>query len=123
MSVYVAVVDDVEDISPDYLHVLVVIANWPAQRGHAWRTLLLARAIDCQAWVLGVNRVGEAQGKHHSGDSALVDPMGAVTTAVSERPTLLLGEVDAEMVGTVRERFGFLSDRRPEVYRGLGPAE
>jgi len=96
-----------------------VIANWPSLRGHAWRTLLLARAIDCQAWVLGVNRVGEAQGRHHSGDSALIDPMGAVVASVAERPGVLLGEVDPAEVARLRERFGFLADRRPEVYRRL----
>ncbi len=107
----------------DATDLYLVIANWPAQRGHAWRTLLLARAIDDQAWVLGVNRVGEAQGKHHTGDSALIDPMGAVVASVSEQPDLVLGEVDPDEVRKVRERFGFLADRRPEVYGRLEPTE
>jgi predicted amidohydrolase len=96
-----------------------VIANWPQRRGHAWRTLLMARAMDGQAYVLGVNRVGEAQGRRHRGDSALVDPMGVVVASAAERPAVVLGEVDPGEVRRVRERYGFLADRRPEVYARL----
>ena len=97
----------------------VVIANWPERRGHAWRTLLQARAIDCQAYVLGVNRVGQAQGQEHRGDSALVDPMGLVVASAAATPAVLLGEVDAAEVGRLRQRLSFLADRRPEVYAAL----
>ncbi len=97
----------------------VVIANWPERRGHAWRTLLAARAIDGQCWLLGVNRVGEAEGIDHRGDSALVDPMGEVVAALAEAPGLVVGEVDPVRVREVRDRFGFLSDRRPDLYPNL----
>lgn len=97
----------------------VVIANWPSRRAHAWRTLLAARAIDCQAWVLGVNRVGEAEGHPHRGDTTLLDPWGAVVTTLADRPGVVLDEVDAEVVRQARERFSFLRDRRPEIYRKL----
>ncbi len=97
----------------------IVIANWPVRRAHAWRTLLAARAIDDQAWVLGVNRVGEAQGHPHCGDTTLLDPWGAVVATLAEEPGVVLGEVDAGVVQKARERFGFLNDRRPEIYRQL----
>jgi predicted amidohydrolase len=96
-----------------------VIANWPERRGHAWRTLLRARAIDAQAFILGVNRVGEAQGHPHRGDSALVDPMGEVVSTSAFQPAAVVGEVDPQRVVEVRRRFGFLADRRPEVYGRL----
>jgi predicted amidohydrolase len=99
----------------------LVIANWPEVRGHAWRVLLRARAIDGMAFTLGVNRVGVAEGRVHRGDSALVDPIGHVVAERAHRPGVVLGEVDPAEVRRARERLSFLADRRPEVYRRLGP--
>jgi predicted amidohydrolase len=97
----------------------VVIANWPAHRGQAWRTLLAARAIDDQAWVLGVNRVGEVDGYPHSGDSSLIDPWGMVVATLADEPGIVAGEVAAGVVREARTRFRFLEDRRPDLYRRL----
>lgn len=98
----------------------VVIANWPDRRSHAWRILLQARAIDCQAWVLGVNRVGtDDHGVPHRGDTALVDPMGEVVADLAWEEGVVAGDVDARRVSEVRQRYPFLADRRPEVYRHL----
>jgi predicted amidohydrolase len=97
----------------------VVIANWPSRRAHAWRTLLAARAIDDQAWVLGVNRVGQAEGHPHRGDTSLLDPWGEVVATLANEPGAVVGEVDAAVIATVRQRFRFLDDRRPELYRRL----
>ncbi len=97
----------------------VVIANWPERRSHAWRTLLAARAIDDQAWVLGVNRVGEGEGHLYRGDTTLLDPWGEVTATLADEQGVVLGEVDAEVVRSARERFGFLADRRPDLYRKI----
>jgi predicted amidohydrolase len=96
-----------------------VIANWPARRSDAWRALLVARAIDDQAWVLGVNRVGEAEGHPHRGDTSLVDPWGAVTATLADEAGVVVGEVDPRMVGKARQRLPFLRDRRPDLYRRL----
>lgn len=58
--------------------VLLYIANWPAARANAWSSLLVARAIENQSFVIGVNRVGkDANGIGHSGASAAVSPLGA----------------------------------------------
>jgi predicted amidohydrolase len=97
----------------------VVIANWPTRRAHAWRTLLAARAIDDQAWVLGVNRVGEAEGHPHHGDTSLLDPWGEVVATLADTPGAVVGQVDAAVVTDARKHFSFLDDRRPEVYRRL----
>ena len=56
----------------------VVVANWPESRRHHWRSLLVARAIENQAYVIGVNRVGEGGGLEYVGDSMVVDPVGEV---------------------------------------------
>jgi predicted amidohydrolase len=97
----------------------IVIANWPEIRSHAWRTLLAARAIDCQAYVLGVNRVGEAEGRWYRGDTTLIDPMGRVIEELAEGPGVVLGEIDPGTVAAIRQRYPFLDDRRPDVYREL----
>jgi predicted amidohydrolase len=97
----------------------VVIANWPSRRAHAWRTLLAARAIDGQAWLLGVNRVGEAEGHPHRGDTSLLDPWGEVVATLAEEPGVVIGEVDATVAREARRRFRFLDDRRPDLYRRL----
>ena len=67
---------------PDY-DALLNVANWPEVRRHPWSTLLLARAIENQCYVVGVNRVGtDANDLPYSGDSVIVDPRGAVLAAV-----------------------------------------
>ncbi len=59
--------------------VLVYVANWPERRSHAWKALLLARAIENQCYVIGLNRVGEDGNKiTHSGDSAVINAKGEI---------------------------------------------
>jgi omega-amidase len=58
---------------------LIYIANWPEARSYPWKQLLVARAIENQAYVLGVNRVGkDGPGNTYSGDSVLLDPKGMI---------------------------------------------
>ena len=95
----------------------VVPANWPCARSAHWRSLLVARAIENQAYVLGVNRVGvgrrtDGGDLDHCGDTMLVDPMGTVVAAASGAPNLVLGTIDTDEVAAVRARFRFLPDRR-----------
>jgi predicted amidohydrolase len=103
----------------DRSDLMLVIANWPRARRHAWRTLLMARAIENQVYVLGVNRVGEGGGLEYVGDSMLIDPLGEPIAEAPEGPGLVAGDVSPARVVEVRERFSFLRDRQPEVYRKL----
>ena len=97
-----------------------VVANWPKPRRRHWSLLLRARAVENQAYVLGVNRVGAGDGLVYTGDSALLDPMGdEVVAAVPGAESVVPGEVDPGQASGLRERFGFLRDRRPEIYAGL----
>jgi predicted amidohydrolase len=90
----------------------VVPANWPDTRRHHWISLLQARAIENQAYVVGCNRVGDGGKLHYSGDSRIIDPMGEILAAGSGGETMLLGDVDPAVVTATRERFPFLVDRR-----------
>ena len=57
--------------------VLLYVANWPETRSHAWRIMLMARAIENQAYVIGVNRLGvDGNEISYSGDSAIISPKG-----------------------------------------------
>ena len=61
---------------PEY-DLLVFVANWPTPRIHAWRTLLAARAIENQCYVIGVNRTGtDGRGLEYSGESMVLGPLG-----------------------------------------------
>lgn len=91
----------------------LVVANWPVTRRCHWTTLLTARAIENQAYVVGVNRVGEGGGLEYAGDSRIVDPMGEVLAAASGGETMLLADLDPGRVKRVRKELPFLPDRRP----------
>ncbi len=90
----------------------VVPANWPEPRREHWRTLLRARAIENQAYVVGVNRVGTVKNLVHVGDSVILDPLGRVLAEAGPDETVLSAEVDAATVAAVRREFPFLVDRR-----------
>jgi predicted amidohydrolase len=90
----------------------LVVANWPARRRHHWSTLLRARAIENQAYVVGVNRVGIADGLEYAGDSAVFDPWGEALVQAAGAPTVLLAELDPAVVADARAKFPVLRDRR-----------
>jgi predicted amidohydrolase len=93
--------------------VYLVPANWPSPRRNHWRTLLQARAIENQAYVVGCNRVGTAgDGTQHMGDSRIVDPTGELLATAAGAETIVLADVDPAVVAGTRERFRFLPDRR-----------
>jgi predicted amidohydrolase len=94
--------------------VYLVPANWPSPRRLHWQTLLQARAIENQAYVVGCNRVGTAgDGTPHVGDSRIVSPMGELLATAAGVETIVLADVDADEVAATRDRLRFLPDRRP----------
>ena len=95
----------------------VVVANWPDQRREHWRTLLRARAIENQAYVVGVNRAGSGNGLEYAGDSAAIAPLGETLAEADAREQVLFADVDPEVVRKLRARFPALQDRRPSAYR------
>jgi predicted amidohydrolase len=93
--------------------VYLVPANWPAARRNHWRTLLEARAIENQAYVVGCNRVGTGgDGIEHAGDSRIVSPMGELLATAAGVETIVLADVDAAEVTATRDRLRFMADRR-----------
>jgi predicted amidohydrolase len=92
--------------------VYLVVANWPSKRRLHWQVLLQARAIENQAYVVGVNRVGSGGGAEYAGDSRIVDPQGELLATAAQSETTLIVDVTAARVAETRQRFPFLQDRR-----------
>jgi predicted amidohydrolase len=93
--------------------VFFVPANWPASRREHWMTLLRARAIENQAYVVGCNRVGDGGGLRYSGDSAIYDPLGRPLATAGDAVSILYADIDPEVVRETRLAFPFMIDRRP----------
>jgi predicted amidohydrolase len=95
---------------PEY-DVIIYVANWPERRNHAWRSLLVARAIENQAFVIGVNRVGnDGNGIYHSGDSMVIDPMGEILFQIAHKEEVSTHILYWERLGEVREKLPFWQD-------------
>lgn len=91
--------------------ILIYVANWPERRIHAWKTLLQARAIENQCYVVGVNRVGDDGNTiHYSGESMIIDPLGEVLYTKKEEEDIFTIALDKIHLQTVREKFPFLKD-------------
>lgn len=96
--------------APEY-DLLVYVANWPERRINAWKTLLQARAIENQSFVIGVNRVGEdGNGIPHTGESMVVDAMGEVLYQKKDEEAVYTITLQKEPLETVREKLPFLKD-------------
>ncbi|MCL6523503.1 MAG: amidohydrolase [Thermoflavifilum sp.] len=93
--------------------VLAVVANWPASRIAAWDALLQARAIENQAYVVGVNRVGnDGHGVYYPGHSQVVDPVGKICCQAStEQPEIIGCTLSDSHLQQVRQHYPFLRDR------------
>jgi predicted amidohydrolase len=91
---------------------IIYVANWPEARRAAWSKLLLARAIENQAWVVGVNRVGsDANDIQYTGDSVLVDPYGEVKAAPgASRDQFCNALLEGDVLPSFRERFPVAKD-------------
>jgi predicted amidohydrolase len=91
--------------------VLIYVANWPERRIHAWKTLLQARAIENQCFVIGVNRVGaDANDIQYSGESMIADPMGEVLYTKKDAEDVFTITLEKSKLENVREKLPFLKD-------------
>lgn len=102
----------------DKYDAILVIANWPEQRAAQWSALLRARAIENQAYAIGVNRVGSGNGENYIPSSHIYDCYGdELAKRVSER--LLVADLDPELISRARSEFPQGSDRKNEFYKSL----
>lgn len=74
--------------------VLIYVANWPEVRSYPWKQLLIARAIENQSYVIGVNRIGEdGKGIAHSGDSVIIGPKGEIMTKDTAHKDVIISQL------------------------------
>lgn len=92
-----------------------VIANWPAPRESHWLTLLQARAIENQAYVIGVNRCGDDPWLHYSGHSLIVGPRGEVLADAGNDEGTISATIDLKALIAYRQEFPALADINPEL--------
>ena len=94
--------------------VLIYVANWPERRSHAWKTLLCARAIENQCYVVGVNRVGsDANNIYYSGNSLVIDPLGQVLYHMADEEDVNTVILQKDLLEEVRTKFPFWKDADP----------
>jgi predicted amidohydrolase len=90
---------------------IIYVANWPERRSHAWKTLLQARAIENQSYVVGVNRVGVDGNKiAHSGDSMIIDPLGETLYHAPREEDVFTITLEKQHLDNIRQHFPFWRD-------------
>ncbi len=90
-----------------------VIAAWGGKRSEHWKTLLRARAIENQAFMVGVNRIGEEPTTRYSGDSAIIGPQGETILDCGGAEGVFSAQIDAARVDEWRAAFPAIKDRTP----------
>ena len=93
--------------------VIFVVANWPHTREMHWQKLLIARAIENQCFIVGVNRIGDdGVGLKYNGSSMVIDPLGEVLLQTDKVTEYASCDIDISMVSKTRKNFPFLEDIR-----------
>jgi predicted amidohydrolase len=95
---------------PEY-DLLIVVANWPSARSTAWKTLLQARAIENQCYVIGVNRTGsDGAGLQYGGESLVAGPLGESIRLLGPDEEIFSHELDRDKLEEIRLKFPFWRD-------------
>jgi predicted amidohydrolase len=98
-------------------NVFILSSAWPFPRIEHFRTLVAARAIENQSYIISSNRVGTDEGVTCCGSSAIIDPYGVVLASAStDREEVILADVAQEAITSVRNRMAVFAQRRPDVY-------
>lgn len=91
--------------------IIIYIASWPTSRIYAWNTLLRARAIENQCYVIAVNRIGDDPGNEYAGGTALIDFMGRpLAEAEAGKEMAVCGNIDMQALNDFRKSFPALQD-------------
>ena len=100
--------------------IIVNIANWPKERIDHWDTLIKARAIENQVYMIGVNRVGvDGNDQLYEESSLIIDPEGREVLSSSIDENIKFFKIEPERVGVVRKKFPFKKDRNIALYKDI----
>jgi omega-amidase len=100
----------------DGARIFILPAEWPLERIEHWRTLLIARAIENQAYIVATNAAGKTGNTVFGGHSMIVDPWGKIVVEAGENPQMVTAEIEMDLVEEVRTRIPVFDDRRSDVY-------
>ena len=100
----------------DGARLILVCAEWPHPRLEHWRTLLRARAIENQAYVVACNAVGRVNETVFFGHSMIINPWGEVLVEGGEMEAIISADLDLAQVDQIREQFPVLTDCREELF-------
>jgi len=97
-------------------HIITVAASWPKEREEHWLTLLKARAIENQCYIIGINRVGVGGSLEYNGGSIFVNPNGEILNELGSEEMLIIREININDIAKVRHKLDTKKDRREELY-------
>ena len=90
---------------------IIIVANWPESRKRVWTTLLQARALENQCYVVACNRVGDDPVSHYAGGTMLIDAKGRILAEDKGTEEAVVAEIYREELIQFRKKFPVLSDR------------
>ncbi|MFS0655376.1 carbon-nitrogen family hydrolase [Bacillus sp. 179-C3.3 HS] len=96
--------------------VLVNAAQWPTARVDHWRSLLIARAIENQSYMIAVNRTGTSKDTEFPGHSMVIDPLGRVLLETNKDEDIYYAKIDLQLVDEVRKQIPVMTDQRFDLY-------
>ena len=99
--------------------VIFVPMEWPAPRTNAFRTLLMARAVENQCFVVSCNRIGQELGNVFEGNSLACDPFGNILADSDDKEQIIDIDLDLSIVDKVRNHMSCFADRRPDIYSDI----
>jgi omega-amidase len=102
---------------------ITVIASWPAPRIAHWRALLIARAIENQAFVVAVNRVGTDPDHEYGGESLIVSPQGEILAEAGPNTAVISADIDPRTTASWRTAFPALRDHRTDLLKPIPEAQ
>jgi len=94
----------------------LLVAEWPLPRVEHWRTLVRARAIENQCYLIACNRVGSDTNNNFAGHSLVVDPWGEVLLEAEADEGVYVVEIDPEKIAIARNRLPVQGDKRNDLY-------
>lgn len=99
------------------IEVLFVPAQWPLIRKKHWLTLLKARAIENQIYVVGANRVGQEGETVFAGNSVIIDPLGEIQELIEDKEGIITCRMDLDKLKSIRKENPFQESKRRDLYQ------
>ncbi|MFT8348483.1 nitrilase-related carbon-nitrogen hydrolase [Clostridium saccharoperbutylacetonicum] len=107
---------EIFQIASKEAQIITVAASWPQAREEHWITLLKARAIENQCYIIGINRIGFGDGLYYNGASIFIDPNGKILNDINDKEGLIIKELRMEKVTEIKSIFNIKFDRREKLY-------